>query len=57
MDAEYTVLDAQFNTMRLPIDGVYADRMALANVWIGHKGKPVCAQMREGKLIHLERQG
>jgi DNA ligase-1 len=49
MDAEYTVLDAQFNTMRLPIDGVYADRMALANVWIGHKGKPVCAPGDRGE--------
>lgn len=41
MDAEYTVMSVDTNIMRLPIAGEYADRLALANIWVEHKGVPV----------------
>ncbi|WVQ79864.1 hypothetical protein IAT38_001964 [Cryptococcus sp. DSM 104549] len=40
-DAEYTVVSADNNTMRLSVNGKFEQRLALANVWISHKGHPV----------------
>ncbi|KAG7580151.1 hypothetical protein FFLO_00122 [Filobasidium floriforme] len=41
LDAEYEVKDIEINTMRLPVDGIYEDRPALASLIIEHKGVPV----------------
>lgn len=40
-DAEYTVIDMDTSSMRLPIDGVYGIHEALSNVWIEHEGHRV----------------
>lgn len=37
-DAEYRAEGIDVNTMRLPVNGVFAEREAMANVWITHKG-------------------
>ncbi|ODN78289.1 hypothetical protein L202_03936 [Cryptococcus amylolentus CBS 6039] len=40
-DAEYPVLSLTTTTMRLSINGTFAERQAMANVWIEHKGTKV----------------
>ncbi|TYJ51967.1 hypothetical protein B9479_007433 [Cryptococcus floricola] len=40
-DAEYPVLSLTTSTMRLSINGTFAERQAMANVWIEHKGTKV----------------
>jgi DNA ligase-1 len=40
-DGEYIVRDAANSTMRLAVDGVFEEHLALANVWIQHKGHDV----------------
>lgn len=40
-EAEYTVLGVDIRTMRLALDGVYADRRALACITIQHGGRSV----------------
>ncbi|EJT49959.1 hypothetical protein A1Q1_00890 [Trichosporon asahii var. asahii CBS 2479] len=40
-DAEYTVLSLDTSVQRLPVDGVYGEYEACANVWIEHKGHRV----------------
>jgi DNA ligase-1 len=37
-DAEYIAEGIDVNIMRLPVNGVFAEREAMANVWITHKG-------------------
>ncbi|KAJ9107693.1 hypothetical protein QFC21_001153 [Naganishia friedmannii] len=36
-DGEYIAEGIDVNTMRLPVNGVFAEREAMANVWITHK--------------------
>lgn len=40
-EAEYTVLGVDIRTMRLALDGIYADRRALASITIQHGGRRV----------------
>lgn len=40
-EEEYIVVSAHNNVMRLPVDGVFEEREACANVIIEHKGHPV----------------
>lgn len=40
-DAEYKVISIETNTMRLSIDRVFEERVALAKIIIEHEGFPV----------------
>ncbi|KAK8849396.1 hypothetical protein IAR55_004728 [Kwoniella newhampshirensis] len=40
-DAEYIVKSLDTSTMRLAIDGTFAEHEAMSNVWIEHDGHPV----------------
>ncbi|KAJ9115848.1 hypothetical protein QFC22_004990 [Naganishia vaughanmartiniae] len=40
-DGEYIAEGIDVNTMRLPVNGAFAEREAMANVWITHKGTRV----------------
>ncbi|ORY35045.1 hypothetical protein BCR39DRAFT_490756 [Naematelia encephala] len=40
-DAEYEVKSLETNRMRLSINGVFDEHVAMANIWIEHKGHPV----------------
>ncbi|OCF61681.1 hypothetical protein L486_01339 [Kwoniella mangroviensis CBS 10435] len=41
LDSEYTVRSIDTSSMRLSVDGVFGEYVALANVWIEHDGHPV----------------
>jgi hypothetical protein len=49
-DGEYVAVGVDVTTMRLPVDGVYAERKALANVWIEHKGTSCVPKLSDGSL-------
>ncbi|WVQ75274.1 hypothetical protein IAR50_004887 [Cryptococcus sp. DSM 104548] len=57
-DAEYTVLSTTNSIMRLAINGQFAERPAMANVWINHKGTKVAVGSgwtAEQRLRYAER--
>ncbi|WFD17861.1 hypothetical protein MCAP1_000070 [Malassezia caprae] len=53
-EAEFVVEDVEISTMRLPIDGVYADRRAVASIVVRYRGRRVAvgSGMRPSERVH-----